>query len=173
MESARVLGAALARRGIGVVYGGGRVGLMGALADAARAEGGEVIGVIPDKLQGLELGHPGLTRLEVVPSMHARKLRMAELADGFIALPGGFGTLEEVFEATTWTQLRYHEKPVGLLNVAGYWDGLIRFVDHAVESGFIAPTVRPVLVDDTSVDGLLTKLAAVRVPELERWLDKP
>ncbi|MCX6896985.1 MAG: TIGR00730 family Rossman fold protein, partial [Verrucomicrobia bacterium] len=114
--AARAVGTLLAERGIGVVYGGGRTGLMGAVATAALAAGGEVIGVIPEKLRALELDHGGLTELRVVDSMHARKLMMAELSDGFMALPGGFGTLEEIFEATTWTQLNYHRKPAGLLN---------------------------------------------------------
>jgi uncharacterized protein (TIGR00730 family) len=137
MHAAEAVGALLAERGIGVVYGGGNVGLMGRVADAALAAGGEVIGVIPDKLRALELDHPGLTDLFVVDSMHARKAMMAHMSDAFIALPGGYGTLEEIFEVTTWTQLNYHHKPVGLLNVAGYYDALLTFIAHAV------PTPRP------------------------------
>ena len=134
-EVARHVGRRLSARGIGVVYGGGHIGLMGALADAALAEGNEVIGVIPRKLLDLELGHTGVTDLVVVETMHQRKLRMAELSDGFIALPGGWGTLEEIFEVTTWTQLRYHAKPVGLLNAQGYYDKLIAFLDEAAALG--------------------------------------
>ena len=132
---ARAFGSWLAGRGIGVVYGGGNVGLMGALADGAIEGGGEVIGVIPEKLMGLELAHTGITRLEVVEGMHPRKLRMAELADGFVAMPGGYGTLEELFEVVTWAQLEYHHKPVGLLNIGGFWDPLVKLLDHLVEQG--------------------------------------
>ena len=130
-EAARGVGAFLASKGIGVVYGGARVGLMGAVADGALSAGGSVIGVIPQKLQSREVAHQGLTELFVVDSMHARKTMMAYMSDGFIALPGGWGTLEEIFEVTTWSQLNYHMKPVGLLNVRGYYDKLIEFINHA------------------------------------------
>ncbi len=133
LMAAREVGKMLAERGIGVVYGGGRVGLMGACADGALAAGGEVIGVITDKLVGLEVGHQGLTRLEVVRTMHQRKMLMAELSDAFIALPGGLGTFEELFEAATWTQLNDHIKPVGLLNINAYYDGLMAFLRQALE----------------------------------------
>lgn len=172
-EAARSLGAFLARRKIGLVYGGGRVGLMGAVAEGALAAGGEVIGVIPEKLRARELAHLGLSELFVVDSMHARKTMMANLSDAFIALPGGWGTLEETFEVTTWAQLNYHLKPVGLLNVGGYYDGLLAFVDHAVEEGFIRGVHRGLVVSATDPEQLLEKLAQVEIPELGRWIEKP
>ncbi|MFT5683552.1 MAG: hypothetical protein ACI8RZ_004484 [Myxococcota bacterium] len=169
-SAARAVGTLLAERGIGVVYGGGRVGLMGIVADAALAAGGEVLGVIPDKLQGLELGHNGLTELFVVDSMHARKMLMAQLSDGFIALPGGFGTLEEIIEVTTWSQLNYHRKPVGLLNVDGYYDHLIAWIQGAVSAGFIREPHRDLLPAADTPEGLLELLAAATIPELSEWL---
>jgi uncharacterized protein (TIGR00730 family) len=135
-------GRRLAEAGFGIVYGGASVGLMGLLADAALAAGGEVIGVIPDGLFAAEVAHQGLTRLEVVGSMHARKARMAELADGFAALPGGLGTLEELLEALTWHQLRLHGKPIVLLDVGGFWDGMLSFVDGLVADGFVPAASR-------------------------------
>jgi uncharacterized protein (TIGR00730 family) len=166
-DAARATAACLAKRGIGVVFGGGSVGLMGALADAALAAGAEVIGVIPRKLLDLELGHPRVTELVVVDTMHQRKHRMAELSDAFVALPGGWGTLEEIFEVTTWTQLGYHEKPVGLLNVDGYYDALVGFLDHAAAEGFIRPQHRAILQASRDVDELLEKLAVVELPALD------
>jgi hypothetical protein len=163
-EAARALGRGLAERGIGVVYGGGRVGLMGEVAEAALAAGGQVYGVIPQKLRDLEVGHTGLTELFVVDSMHARKMLMASLSDAFIALPGGFGTLEELFEVVTWCQIGYHQKPVGLLNVAGYYDPLLTFVDHAAAAGFIRPQYRPILQHAADLDTLLDQLANVQLP---------
>jgi uncharacterized protein (TIGR00730 family) len=136
-EAARALGAAAAARGIGVVYGGGRVGLMGALADGALAAGGDVVGVIPQSLVDRELAHGGLTELHVVGSLHERKAKMAELADAFAALPGGFGTLDELLEQLTWSQLGVHAKPVGLLDVEGYWRPLVALARHAVGEGFV------------------------------------
>jgi len=136
-DAARALGASLAARGLGLVYGGGRVGLMGAVADAALAAGAEVIGVIPQELVDRELAHGGLTELRVVGSLHERKALMAELADGFVALPGGFGTLDELLEQLTWSQLGLHAKPVGLLDVAGYWRPLVELARHATEEGFV------------------------------------
>ena len=136
-DAACAVGATIAQRGFGLVYGGASVGLMGALADAALAEGGEVIGVIPDLLAEREIAHAGLTELVVVRSMHERKARMAELADAFLALPGGFGTLDELFEITTWAQLGLHRAPIGLLDVAGYYTDLVRFVARAQEQGFV------------------------------------
>ena len=162
--AARALGQGLARRGIDVVYGGGRVGLMGELADAALAAGGRVYGVIPQKLRDLEVGHTGLTELFVVDSMHARKMLMASLSDAFIALPGGFGTLEELFEVVTWCQVGYHHKPVGLLNIAGYYDPLLTFIDHAAAAGFIRPVYRPILQHAPALDALLHQLAHVELP---------
>ena len=137
LAEARSLGAAIATAGLGLVYGGASVGLMGAVADAALAGGAEVIGVLPDVLAGKEIAHPGLTRLELVSTMHQRKARMAELADAFLILPGGYGTLEELLEVVTWAQLRLHTKPCILINTAGYWDGLLTFLDTAVAAGFL------------------------------------
>ena len=172
-EAARAMAGALVDRGIGLVYGGGSVGLMGVLADAVLAGGGEVIGVIPDKLQALELGHTGCTELFVVDSMHARKLIMAQLSDGFVAMPGGFGTLEELFEVTTWTQLNYHRKPIGVLNAAGYYDGLLGFLDHAVQQGFIRDLHRPLVQSSADPATLLDQMAAADLPELHRWIERP
>ena len=138
-EAAALLGGLLAGKGIGVVYGAGQNGMMGGMADAALAAGGEVIGVIPDRLMDAEPPHEGLTSLRIVKSMHARKAVMANLSDGFIALPGGLGTIEETMEVLTWAQLCFHAKPIGLLNVEGYFDGLIAFLRHATEEGFIRP----------------------------------
>lgn len=169
LEAAREVGRELARRDIGVVYGGGRVGLMGQVADGALEEGGEVIGVITDKLVGFEVGHTGLTERYVVPTMHTRKSMMAELADGFIALPGGLGTFEELFEAATWTQLNDHLKPVGLLDIAGYWDHLIAFLDHAKATRFIRPQHASIIQHDTELPGLLHKMATCELPIVGTW----
>jgi hypothetical protein len=149
---ARALGAALAAAGLGLVYGGANAGLMGAVADAALASGAEVIGVLPDVLAGKEIAHPGLTRLELVLTMHQRKARMAELADAFLILPGGYGTLEELLEVVTWAQLRLHAKPVILINTAGYWDGLLQFLDTAVAAGFLKEKNRALLLVAVSAD---------------------
>jgi hypothetical protein len=148
----------LARRGIGLVYGGASVGLMGALADAALAAGGEVIGVIPRALVEKEIAHRGLSELCVVESMHERKARMAERSDAFLALPGGFGTFEEVFETLAWRQLRIHRKPCGLLNVAGYYDGLLAMLDHAVAEGFLRPENRALLIWESDAERLIERL---------------
>jgi uncharacterized protein (TIGR00730 family) len=137
LAEARTLGAAIAAAGLGMVYGGASVGLMGAVADAALSDGAEVIGILPAVLNEREIGHAGLTRLERVPTMHQRKARMAELADAFLVLPGGYGTLEELLEAVTWAQLRIHAKPVILINTAGYWDPFLKFLDSMVEAGFL------------------------------------
>ena len=158
MAAAHELGALLASQGISLIYGGARIGLMGAVADAALASGGEVIGVIPDPLVLDEVVHTGLTRLDVVGSMHERKARMLDLADGIIAMPGGLGTLEELFEALTWAQLRFHAKPIGMLNVNGYFDSLLRFLDDSVSSGFISELNRSLLVDASTSDSLLNRL---------------
>jgi len=162
MESARALGTTLAGRGIGIVYGGGRLGLMGALADAALAAGGEVIGVIPEALRTAELAHEGCTGLHVVATMHERKAMMTDLCDGFVALPGGIGTMDELFEALSWAQLGYHAKPCGLLNVAGFYDGLIGFIDQMVAAGFVRPAHRAGLVVAGRIDDLLDRLARHR-----------
>mgnify|MGYP000548107123 CR=1 FL=1 len=169
--AARHLGTRMAERGIGLVYGGGSVGLMGEVATAALAAGGEAIGVIPAKLQELELGKADLTELYVVPDMHARKRKMAHLSDGFVVLPGGYGTLEELFEAVTWTQLGSHDKPVGLLDVDGYYAPLAAFIDRVTAEGFVRPLHRPLLQMATDADALIDQLAAVEIPELEQWID--
>lgn len=171
-EAAHALGAFLARSGIGLVYGGGHVGLMGAVADGALAQGGEVIGVIPESLMAKELGHGGVTELRVVTSMHERKQMMVDLSDGFMALPGGFGTLDELFETLTWLQLAFHEKPVGLLNVGGFFDGLLTFIHHMSHSGFLKPEhAACVLVDDDPTK-LLAAMEAFRPPDLGKWIEK-
>jgi hypothetical protein len=158
VEAARRTGETLAGRGIAVVYGGGRVGLMGALADAALAAGGEVIGVIPRSLVERELAHDGVTELRVVGTLHERKAVMAELADAFIALPGVLGTLEELSEVTSWAQLGLHAKPIGLLDVAGYWRPLLAWLDHAVAAGFVSPAHRDLLAEDADLAVLLAAL---------------
>jgi uncharacterized protein (TIGR00730 family) len=157
-QTARELGRTLAARGIGVVFGGGKVGLMGVLADAALAAGGEAIGVIPEALVAREIAHHGLTELRVVRSMHERKTLMADIADAFIALPGGFGTFEEFFEAVTWTQLGIHQKPCGLLNVESYYDALLALLDRAVADGFIRDANRSLVLDAPDVPTLLARL---------------
>lgn len=173
VAAARDLGAKLAARGVGIVYGGAKVGLMGTVADAALAEGGEVIGVIPEKLQSREVAHEGLTELFVVESMHARKTMMAHLSDAFIMLPGGWGTLEETFEIVTWTQLRYHFKPVGLINVNGYYDRLLAFIEHATVEGFIQPEHRRILHAAATPDAMIEILEGASVPAQPRLIDKP
>jgi uncharacterized protein (TIGR00730 family) len=160
-------------RGIGLVYGGGNVGLMGAVADAALAAGGEVIGVIPEDLMAREVGHHGLSELQVVGSMHERKLRMAELSDGFVALPGGIGTIEELVEVWTWSQLGIHAKPCGLLEVAGYYRPLLAFFDRAVEEGFLRAQHRSALHSDDEPERLLEAMAAWQPPRLGKWADPP
>jgi uncharacterized protein (TIGR00730 family) len=172
LELAASVGAGLAVRGIGVVYGGGRVGLMGAVADAALAAGGEVIGVIPRRLVDRELAHPGLTELHVVGSLHERKAKMAELADGFIALPGGLGTLEELAEVASWAQLELHDKPIGLLSSGGYWGPFLGWLDRAVAEGFIAPHHRRLIAIDADLDALLARFAAW-MPPPDRWGTPP
>jgi uncharacterized protein (TIGR00730 family) len=161
-----------------LVYGGGNVGLMGRLASAALEAGGEVIGVIPEALMGREVSGTriedlGATRLEIVDSMHTRKARMAELADGFIALPGGYGTFEELFEILTWAQLGFHRKPIGILNTEGYFDPLIHLIDHSLEEGFIRPINRALVIDDTDPDHLIQRLLETAVPPQEAWLRSP
>jgi uncharacterized protein (TIGR00730 family) len=171
-DAARELGRELARRGLGLVYGGGSVGLMGVLADTVLVEGGEVIGVIPGPLATRELAHAGLTKLHVVASMHERKATMARLSDGFVALPGGLGTLEETLEVLTWAQLGIHRKPVGVLDVEGYWSGLERMLAHAVGEGFVRPEYAALLLRGTSASELLDHFTAWRAPAIPRaWLD--
>ncbi|HET7755087.1 MAG TPA: TIGR00730 family Rossman fold protein [Anaeromyxobacteraceae bacterium] len=171
-EQARLLGIAIVRRGMGVVYGGGSVGLMGVVADAALAAGGEVHGVIPERLMERELDHRSLTRMHVVKSMHERKALMSELSDGFVALPGGMGTLEELTEVLTWSQLGLHQKPVGLLDVAGYYDQLTAFFDHAVRERFLHPEHRRILLTDPDPDALLDRLQAWRPLAQVKWIDQ-
>lgn len=170
-EAAVALGQAIARRGLTLVYGGSSVGLMGAVADAAMAAGGEVIGVMPQSLIDAEIGHKGLPRLEVVDGMHARKARMAELSDAFIALPGGLGTLEELFEVWTWGQLGYHAKPLGLLDVNGFYEKLGGFLDHIVEEGFVRPQHRAMLLLGKQPDELLNAMEEFVPPVLPKWVD--
>jgi len=170
-DAARSLGALLAAQKIGLVYGGGRVGLMGAIADAALEAGGEAIGVIPRALMEKEIGHRGLTELRVVPSMHERKAEMMNLADGFIAMPGGYGTLEEFCEVVTWLQLGLHRKPCGLLNVDGYYDPLLALFRHAQVEGFLHPVHASLVVADSDADRLLESLRSFAVPHLDKWLN--
>jgi len=158
VAAAHALGAVLAGRGLGLVYGGASVGVMGAIADAALQDGGEVIGVIPQRLVDREVAHAGLSDLRVVATMHERKALMAQLADGVIALPGGTGTLDELFELFTWSQLGLHHKPIGLLDVAGYWQPLLRFLDHAVSERFLRAEHRDTLLVDTDPEALLNRL---------------
>jgi uncharacterized protein (TIGR00730 family) len=169
-EAAVAVGGLLARKGIGLVYGGGNVGLMGVVADAALAAGGEVIGVIPHSLAQREIEHKGVTDLRVVDSMHTRKAMMADLSDAFIAMPGGFGTFEELFEAVTWTQLGVHRKPCGLLNVAGFYTPLSAFIDQAVSEGFIKPVHRAAIVVDDNPERLLDAMAAIELPDVPKWI---
>jgi uncharacterized protein (TIGR00730 family) len=169
-EAAAALGRRLASHGVGVVFGGGSIGLMGVLADAALAAGGEVVGVIPHALAARELAHREVPDMRVVPSMHARKALMAELADAFVALPGGLGTFEELLEIATWGQLGIHHKPVGVLNVAGYYDPLIALLDHAVKEGFVSEENRRLVVVADSPSALLEKLRAHRPAARPEWI---
>jgi hypothetical protein len=171
-EQARLLGLAIAGRGLGLVYGGGSVGLMGVIADAALAAGGEVDGVIPDRLKERELDHRSLTRMHVVGSMHERKALMSDLSDAFVAMPGGMGTLEELSEVLTWSQLGLHAKPVGLLDVDGYYDHLCAFFDHAVRERFLRPEHRRILLCDAEPEVLIDRLLAWRPTPQEKWLDR-
>jgi uncharacterized protein (TIGR00730 family) len=173
--AAEQLGRTLAERGIRLIYGAGNIGLMGAVADACLAAGGEVIGVIPEALMGKEVEgrhveHRTLTRLEVVDSMHTRKARMAELSDGFIALPGGFGTFEEFCEILTWGQLGFHVKPMGLLNVQGFYDPLLAMFDRAVSDGFLRPQNRAMALAGTDIDDLLARMATYQPEPVSKWL---
>ncbi|WP_326568421.1 TIGR00730 family Rossman fold protein [Amycolatopsis rhabdoformis] len=168
-EAAAALGKLLAQRGIGLVYGGASVGTMGAVADAALAAGGEVIGVIPEALSSVEIAHAGLTELHVVPDMHQRKAKMAALSDGFLALPGGAGTLEELFEVWTWAQLGLHAKPIGLVDVAGYYSGLVSFADHMVTEGFLGAGYRDLLLVDADASTLLDQFTEYTPPAPPKW----
>jgi uncharacterized protein (TIGR00730 family) len=171
VDAAAEVGRGLAEQGIRIVYGGGRVGLMGALADSARAAGGEVIGVMPQALVDREIGHTGIDDLRVVDTMHERKALMVELADAFVALPGGIGTLEELFEVYTWAQLGIHAKPLALLDVAGYFQPLAAFLDHAVAERFLRPETRAMLAIAHSLEGVLDTFATWRPPGTHKWID--
>ena len=171
-EAAQQLGRLLAQQGLGLVYGGGRVGLMGVIADAVLEAGGHVVGVIPKGLATRELAHTGLNELLVVESMHERKARMADLADAFVALPGGYGTLEELVEILTWAQLGIHHKPCGLLNVAGYYDRLLSMLAHAEDEGFLRAVHRTLLLSADTPHELLERLRAYQSPVITKWLDR-
>jgi hypothetical protein len=171
-QAAHEMGLALARAGLGLVYGGGNVGLMGVVADAALAHGGQVVGVIPQALVDKELAHTGLTELRIVRSMHERKAMMAELADAFIALPGGYGTLEEFCEIVTWAQLGLHRKPCGLLNVEGFYDPFLAQIDRAVEAGFIRKQHRAFIVVGEKPEPLLQNLLQFQPPSIHKWIDR-
>lgn len=173
LKAAQDMGAELARRGITTVYGGSNVGLMGALANAALAAGGEVIGIIPEALQRKEIAHTGLTEQHVVGSMHERKALMAELSDGFVALPGGMGTLEELCEILTWAQLGFHKKPCGLLDVDGYYSSLCVFLDNAVCQGFIQPAHRSMLLSAPEPGALLDQFGTYVAPVVNKWIERP
>lgn len=171
-QAAVALGGRLARDGIRLVYGGGNIGLMGTVADAVLAAGGEVTGVIPKQLVDMEVAHLGLTELEVVGSMHERKSRMFDLADGFVALPGGFGTLEEIIEMLTWRQLGIGNKPCAILDVEGYWSPLVAMMDRMVDDRFLHPGQRADLWTGRDIDGMLAWMQAYRPAEASKWLDE-
>ncbi len=173
VAAARELGRVLAQRKLGLVYGGARIGLMGALADAALGGGAHVIGVMPEALVAKEVAHRGLTELRVVKSMHERKAMMADLSDGFVALPGGWGTVEELFEILTWAQLGLHRKPCGVLNIQGYFDRLLSFVDHGVDEGFVRREQRVMLSLATLPGELLDLFAAYKAPVVEKLIERP
>lgn len=171
-SAAEALAAAIAKRGLSLVYGGASVGLMGVLADAALAAGARVVGVLPRALDRKEIAHPGLSELRVVDSMHERKAQMAERSDAFVALPGGIGTLEEWFEVLTWSQLGFHAKPCGLLDVDGYFAPLLAMLDRAVHERFVIPAHRSMIVVEDDAERLLDALAGWRAPTAEKWLDR-
>ncbi len=172
-QAAQRLGALLAQRGIGLVYGGGGVGLMGIVADSVLEHGGDVTGIIPDALVQREVGHRALTQMEVVDTMHQRKARMADLSDAFIAMPGGYGTLEEFAEVLTWSQLGIQMKPCGLLNVEGYWDGLLEFFDHACEERFVHQQNRQLVLIASSPEEMLEQILAWKRPgHIEKWMNR-
>ncbi len=170
--SAEALGRLIAQSGLGLVYGGGNVGLMGVVADAALAAGGEVIGIIPEAMMKWEVGHLDLTELRVVATMHERKAAMAELADGFIALAGGIGTMEELFEVWTWGQLGLHDKPLGFLDVAGYYGHLHAFLDHMTAEGFLKPRHRDMVMVESDPETLLTRMGAYAPPATIQVIDR-
>ena len=169
-EAASQLGQALVKRGIGLVYGGASIGVMGAVANAVLEHGGEAIGIIPQSLATREVAHASLSELIVVTSMHERKAKMAELSDGFIALPGGWGTFEEIFEALTWAQLGIHEKPCGLLNISGYFDHLALFLQHAMDEKFVREAYQPMIMMGQEPDDLLDRFATYQPPKVHKWI---
>jgi len=169
-DAARLLGYEMAGRGLGLVYGGASIGVMGAVADAVLECGGQAVGVIPYSLATKEVSHDGLDELIVVDSMHERKAKMAELSDGFIALPGGWGTIEEIFEMLTWAQLGFHEKPCGLLNVAAYYDQLFSFLENAIEQQFVKEEYRPMIIMDEAPAVLLDRFDHYRAPKVKKWI---
>ena len=171
-QAAETLARLFVQNDIRLIYGGGNVGLMGIIADEVMRRGGEVIGIIPDSLDRKEVGHRGITELRVVESMHERKAQMAELADGFIAMPGGIGTFEEFFEILTWAQLGFHDKPCAVLNIAGYYDGLLALCDNAVSEGFLRPAHRQLILEDSDPETLLEKMRNLKPLRLEKWIDK-
>jgi uncharacterized protein (TIGR00730 family) len=171
-ESARELARLLVTENIRLVYGGGKVGLMGVIADEVMKNGGEVIGIIPDSLEQKEVGHRQITELIVVGSMHERKALMAEYADGFIAMPGGIGTFEEFFEILTWAQLGFHDKPCGILNVTNYYDGLLELCDNAVNQGFLRQIHRELILADSDANSLLKKMQEYQPQAVQKWIDK-
>ncbi len=171
-ETARVLGRAMLEKGIGLVYGGAQVGIMGEIADTVVDGGGEVIGIMPKSLAEKEIYHTGLTRLEIVDSMHERKAMMADNSDGFIALPGGLGTIEEIFEVLTWAQLGFHKKPCALLNALGYYDHLSAFLNHTVIEGFVNTDSRSMLITESDPETLLKRFEAYKAPVVNKWIDR-
>jgi len=171
-KEAQILGQTLAKENIDLVYGGANVGLMGALANATLSGGGNVIGVIPTFLKSKEIAHLGLTELHIVASMHERKTKMNDLCDGAIALPGGFGTLEELFEMLTWGQLGLHQKPVGLLNVNGFYDELIQLMDTMVEKGFLKEVYRRLVLISNNADDLLAQMRTYEAPKVGKWITR-
>ena len=171
-EAAKGLAQLFVEQNIRLIYGGGNIGLMGIIADEVMKRGGEVTGIIPESLDKKEVGHRGLTELLVVSSMHERKAMMAERADGFIAMPGGIGTFEEFFEILTWAQLGFHEKPCGILNVAGYYNGLLALCDNAVSEGFLRGIHRRLILEESEPLALLEKMRGFWPPAVEKWIDK-
>ena len=170
--AARAMAASLVRSGLELVYGGGRVGLMGIVADEVLRLGGTAVGVIPQALVDREVGHDGLTEIHIVETMHVRKKLMADLSDAFVALPGGLGTIEEIFEIWTWAQLGMHQKPCGFLDVAGYYTPLAAFLDHGTREGFIRPQMRGAAIFESDPDALLRRFAGFTPPAVEKWIDR-
>ena len=171
-DAAKALGQAMLDRGIGLVYGGAQIGIMGEIADTVIGGGGEVVGVMPRSLADREIYHTGLTRLKIVDSMHERKAMMADLSDGFIALPGGLGTIEEIFEVLTWAQLGFHRKPCALLNALGYYDRLSAFLNHSVTEGFVNTASRSMLITESAPEKLLDRFEAYQPPRVNKWIDR-